>query len=161
VAARDGKPWIKPTILDCPPPPDSVAALIDLGPGTRLACFADGPIELEGDLVAVDADIDYIPYQTPAKFKPVGPGSSSRQLFIADAGKVDLFSNALDLRVEDPAAVPPNVTEPMQVRIVGHFDDPASADCRRPADDWPGANDETAVMACRTDFIVTSIVPID
>ncbi len=46
------------------------------------------------------------------------------------------------------------------VQITGHFDDPASADCRAPANEMDGLSlgmtDASAILFCRSRFIVTS-----
>jgi hypothetical protein len=93
-------------------------------------------------------------------------------LFLVDPGEYyeGRPGPGLGLRVEDPSLRPTGLswghtTDPSfkptrlgSVLVTGHYDDPASTDCRRPAgDEWPEITDEQVMQWCRGTFIVTSI----
>ncbi len=161
---------------ECPadPRPSTLAAL-DIA--SRLSCYGSTPLTF-GAVVVPKADApiaDGWP-QVPARFTQIslpeyGP------LFLVDIGKEFDSETSLALYVADESRIPwdfvvnfrgvPTNASPSSVllqgglSVTGHFDDPASADCRgRPAVDeggWPEITDEQMVEWCRGTFIVTRI----
>ena len=154
---------------DCPsePLPSTLAAL-DIA--TRLACYGSTALSFMAVVVPLDGVIDVIPVQVRDRFRQVslpeyGP------LFLVDMGKDYAMGSSLGLYVADPSMNvgvnfrgvttdprPSGSTSTGGVMVTGHFDDPASADCRRPAgEEWPEITDEQVIMWCRGTFIVTAI----
>jgi hypothetical protein len=141
--------------------PSALAAL-DLA--TRLSCYGGTTVTFEALLLVIEADIDYIPFEVPPLFWPVWLGDGSHPVFVADIDATgDVVTTSLPLLVSDPSVVPEAIPNPIQVRVEGHFDDPASAECRRPTSvsDFPDITDDQAIESCRGRFIVTSLIPLD
>ena len=121
-------------------------------------------------VVPLNGVLDIIPVQVPERFKQVSPPEHG-PLFLVDVGKEFDVETSLWLFVADPSInlgvnfrgvttypTPSNRVMGGGVMVTGHFDDPASADCRRPAgDEWPEITDEQVIQWCRGTFIVTSI----
>jgi hypothetical protein len=63
---------------------------------------------------------------------------------------------SVPLRVSDRSIVPNVVPVAIRVHVEGHFDDPASLECRPPAElpDW---SVDDAIESCRARFIVTAL----
>jgi hypothetical protein len=149
------------------PRPSTLRALD--GPA-RIACYASATLRMEAEIVGVRAIIDRIPLRAPARFWPVrlaDPAEPPTWLYVTDGGSGggwagDPVMTGLELRVSDPALAPASLRGSDRVLIEGHFDDPASAECRRPEGAaWPEITDDTAISMCRAAFIATSISPLD
>jgi hypothetical protein len=113
--------------------------------------------------------VDSVPLQVPQRFEQMSPAEYG-PLFLVDMGKDYERQTSLPLFVADPSmflavnfrgvtTLPaPSGLLGGGALVTGHFDDPASAECRRPAgDEWPEITDEQVVEWCRGTFIVTSI----
>lgn len=180
-ATADVTPTPSPVVTPAPTPVSTAAAgcpsdplpstLAALDIATRLACYGTTTLTVMAVVVPGAVIIDVIPAQVPARFRQVSPPEYG-PLFLVDPGKVFAMETSLGLYVADPSInlavnFRGNWTEgeptPTGIRdggamVIGHFDDPASADCRRPAgEEWPEITDEQVIQWCRGTFIVTSI----
>jgi hypothetical protein len=162
---------LETTAAECPsdPRPSTLAAL-DIA--SRLACYGSTTLSFPAVVVPMGlGSIDSIPFQVPPRFWQASPPEYG-PLFLVDWGADFDVKTSLALCVADPSlgipvnfrgnwvqgARPPPSPLPMGGAVVtGHFDDPASADCRRPESvEWPEITDEQAMMLCRGRFIVTA-----
>jgi hypothetical protein len=113
----------------------------------------------------VDADVDWGTLQVPDRLRPIsarGSGGALGPVYVIDPGRVDdPVMTGLELRVADPSLAPATLAGASPVRIEGHFDDPASSECRPDGVVWPETTDEVAAQMCRALFVVTRIEPID
>ncbi len=144
----------------------SILASLDIA--ARVACFGATTLRFDAQLVVVNADIDYVPFEMPQLFQPAWLGDGSHPVFIADVGttpdEVITLSgiNGLELRVSESTSIPKTFAGTMRVRVEGHFDDSASTECRPPSSvsDFPSIRDDDAIEQCLASFIVTSISPL-
>lgn len=95
-------------------------------------------------------------------FMPVYLGANPPCLaLITDVGATgDVFPASVPLRVSDRSFVPETLPTPTLVNVEGHFDDPESLNCRRPAE-FPDSSDDAAIQSCRASLIVTRLAPAD
>jgi hypothetical protein len=139
-----------------------------------MACYGSTTLTVAAMVVPGNVVIDVVPVQVPQRFRLVSPPEYG-PLFLVDPGKgYEMLTPSPGLYVADPSISPPvnfrgNWTEgggptPPEVAtggalVTGHFDDPTSADCRRPAgDEWPEITDDQVIMWCRGTFVVTSFL---
>jgi hypothetical protein len=153
----------------CPTDPKP-STLATLAIASRLACYGSTTLSFPAVVVPLNGVVDWIPVQVPTRFRQASPPEHG-PLFLVDWGADFDAETSLALYVADPSlGIPvnfrgnwpegggPTPSEiPMGGAVVtGHFDDPASADCRRPAgNEWPEITDEQVIQWCRGAFIVT------
>lgn len=126
----------------------------------ELACYGTRTIAFEAQLACILSDVDWFAYEVPSRFLPVYLGRNPPCLVILVDLEVnsrpEAFMTSLPLRVSDRSIVPKTIPVAIRVDVEGHFEDPASVDCRPPVDfpDWPV---EEAIQSCRAAFIVTEL----
>ena len=149
-------------LADCINPPTNINTLIDLestGPqdpgGDPIACLGDAPLTFDATwLGGGDADCPTAPepawlacspfaLQAPGYTRKVGPP----QLFVA------IHPSASLLIPSKPY---------VQVRVTGHFNDPAAQTCRETqlGDAATVAPAADTIERCRRVFVVTEVVPL-
>lgn len=144
-ASRGGEPWMEPEQLECPGSP-VLDALVRMAPEERLSCFGGRTIEFTaGEVGGCGVGGAPVDYQPTWLFGLGGCGFGLRP------GEIRLL-----LRF------PPDVAQSYRPgdRIVGHFDDPASATCVAipTAPGVPAPSRDEAVATCRTQFVVEAVV---
>ncbi len=176
-------PSVAPSTTPSPPPatPSAAAAkcpvevtpsaLAALDPEIRIACYGSTTLDLGAVVLPGGGEIDEVPFQVPARFEQVDDPKYGR-LFLVDIGTDFEFETSLPLYVADPSmhlpvffrgsdvdgVSPPPLPLTGGASITGHFDDPASAECRAPAgNEWPDVTDADAIQLCRGMFIVTAV----
>ena len=149
-------------LAGCVNPPTDITTLIDLegtGPqdpgGDPVACYGDAPLTFDATwLGGGEADCPAAPepawlacsafsLQAPGDTRKVGPPA----LFVAI----------------HPSASPSIPSKPYaQVRVTGHFDDPAAQTCRETqlGDAATLAPAADTIERCRRAFVITEVVPL-
>jgi hypothetical protein len=151
IPSSDGvRPLVRIIEPDCPDDP-SVLDLVGLEPLERVRCYGDHDITLdsaiailaadEGDLGSVDGEPAWLAkYSLWRLYGPDGP---------------DGLDGAL------PIAIDPSLGDSIRtgtpIRVIGHFDDPASATCRRTVPEEWGWQESPEIqrLRCRELFVVT------
>jgi hypothetical protein len=152
-AGKDGEPWLAVASFGCEPTPFDTLSDFDYPPHglVGLACFRNTPFQFEAALVPGSGDCDTS--LEPAWLDPCHHGGRA----LANPARVEGDERRLTA-VFDPAvgdAVPAFDSEAV-VNVTGQFDHPAAQTCRlEPDPDNPPH--ELVVLACRAQFVVTSI----
>jgi hypothetical protein len=158
-AGHDGEVWIRASTRTCPSEPVDIAALLELAPAERVACFREAPMEVravvaEGASDACDAARDGC--ATGPEWLAAAPliaGASTSQ-----SGAAGAMSISLDPGGRATAA---DLVEAGVVRLRGAFDHADSALCRpdpaKVGRDGPLSPIE-AVLQCRSRFVVADAV---
>ena len=146
--ARDGFATVEPIEVLCPAAEPDAAQLAGMTPWARLTCHGNDELVLEGRWIAGNGGI--VPWTGEPAWL-VMP-SFDRALAPGDGGQPFPFVTAPDIPVdlEQFGAA--------EVRITGHFDDPAANECviqaGEPLADQPA---ESVRTHCRERFVVTSV----
>jgi hypothetical protein len=147
--ARDGFATVEPTEVSCPSAEPDTAQLAGMTAWARLSCHGSDELVLDGGWIAGHGGI--VPWNGEPAWL-VMP-SSDRALAPGNGGEPFYFVTAPAVSVD-----PDLVGGGTEVRITGHFDDPASAECviqaGEPLTDQPA---ESVRTYCRERFVVTSI----
>jgi hypothetical protein len=134
---------------DCVNPPPDIAALI--AQADPVACYGNAPLALDAYLIG-PAQVDYVVYVQPAWL-----GSPSTELELV--GETRKNGAPFLLVAVDPAsAISMSDHVYTNVRITGHFDDPAARTCRetgRVAGMGTPAPAAGTIERCRRTFVVT------
>lgn len=160
-ASREGAPWIAPAAPECPEP--TLERIVELSATARLACFADEPLTLDGNLGACSTTAGTEGSGAATLVLPWSTGCHLQTFaccpdVVPYAGGMTIFA-AGDLHV-------PTDTEGQAVRVTGHFDEEASASCEVSGDSWMDSRLRSAgwrpppgwgEFLCRTEFVVTSV----
>jgi hypothetical protein len=177
-------PTVSPSAAPSAPPPSAppraaadcptevtASALVALDPKARIDCYGSTTLVLGPAVIlpAVGIEIDGVPIEVPRRFEQVNDPKYGL-LFLVDDGMDFDLQTSLPLYVADPSmhlhvfrgsevgTSPAPSLRAGGASITGHFDDPASAQCRRPAgNDWLDVTDEDAILLCGGMFIVTSV----
>jgi hypothetical protein len=160
-AGRDGGPWIEGLELTCPKKPVTIGRLAAMTGLERVACFGDAPLTFVaylrgighfdgGELTACGGEPGWL-VRAPWEFLDVGDRDGPTMGGIVAAPGVELGLDPSD--------------HGRRFRLSGHFDDPASADCRTSClDQCTGEDHEDPValsrLYCRAKFVVTRIEPL-
>jgi hypothetical protein len=163
-ADRDGTPWVEACPTEVRP-----STLMAIAPLTRVACFGNDTLTFDARLETRAMDIDWGPMDVPERFATVSTPDHG-YIFLVDPydppidPPIDAIHDLLLLRVVDPsvdATGPGGIATGFVAQVSGHFDDPASAECRIPEGVGPaeGYTDEEVVEFCRGAFIVTEVMP--
>lgn len=145
---------------DCPDDePSTLADVAVLAPQERVACFGDDEIELTGMMPL--SGLGGMAFGTWEPMWLAYPVNDGHPLHDIDQPRLDMgvrFSPGIE-----PPELPSGATDPRQeVRLVGHFDDPASATCVVQAPTATEPEPMTDVeLYCRTQFVVTEIELVD
>ncbi len=147
-SARDGLATVEPVEVFCPSAEPDAAQLAGMTPWARLTCHANDELVLEGRWIAGSGGI--VPWTGEPAWL-VMP-SFDRALAPADGGQPFPFVTAPDIPVD------PEQFGAAEVRITGHFDDPAANVCviqaGEPLADQPA---ESVRTYCRERFVVTFV----
>ena len=173
-AGESGLAYLEPptseTCDDLPGDGVTLAQLIEAGGWHRLACLGNAPLTLTG---VIDFHcqgglrdgtyepawmVDWCPTQT---LTPEATVNKCDNYDCASSMAPWLGPDTLDHYTLDMVAAPggPSV-QPRGtiVRVIGHFDDPASATCRiEPTPDFSGTWSGASELLCREQFVVTQI----
>ena len=147
-AGDDTEAFIQLVEPRCPPRPVSLATLDAMQPWEQLACFGPEQITLEGTYGCVGCE-----GPVPGTFEPgwLAQPSHSGYLSVDPNARIGPF--AMRFAPAGPAA--PTVGQIL--RVVGHFDDPAAAECAISPGDPPVPLDPLATgLYCREQFVVES-----
>jgi hypothetical protein len=123
----------------CASSPDvqTLSDLIGLG-GDPVACYGDAPLTFDGEIIAVVADC-------PGAVEPLW--LSCPQTFLHLVGETRKVG-APELFVAVDPASGVSLGEPnTNVRVTGHFDDPAAQTCRE-------------IEPCQRQFVITEVAPL-
>jgi hypothetical protein len=148
-----GDRWLVPVEHDCPSNVPDLDAAITIGSLALTYCYGDEPLSLEGYVVQGfgcnvmgEFEPEWLahPCANMSYISPVASSDGDGRLFL-----------------HFPA---PGVTNPTQdldagqsVRIVGHFDDSAAANCVMEPDAVTGDDPAADVARCRVRFAVTEV----
>jgi len=139
--------------VDCVNPPPDIAALV--AQADPVGCYGNAPLTLDAYLSG-PVQVDYV-----VNVDPVWLGSPSTDLMlVGETRKV----GAPDLLVAVDPTSPISVSDHVftNVRITGHFDDPAARTCREtgrvPGTGTPEPAAGT-IERCRRTFVVTHMAP--
>lgn len=124
----------------CVDPPLDLALLIRADPVT---CFGNASLTVDGELIAGVADC-------PGTVEPVW--LSCPQTFLGLIGETRKLGVPMLTVAVDPASGLSLADPNTNVRVTGHFDDPAAQTC-------PVAGPIT-IENCRTTFVITDVVPL-
>lgn len=142
-----------PSAAACVNPPPDIAVLADQA--DPVACYGNGPLTVDAHLVG-PAQVDYVVMVAPAW---LGEPSTYLEV-IGETSKNGPFL----LAAVDPATAA-SVSKHLDsnVRIAGHFDDPAAQICRETGR-VPGMGTPEpaagAIEHCRRTFVITDVVTL-
>ena len=145
---------IQTPAADCVNPPPDIAALRDQT--DPVACYGNAPLTLDAYPVAVSVDC-------PVSVEPAWLGCPSGELMLV--GETRKVGAPFLLVVVDPASgVSLSEHFYTNVRITGHYDDPAAQTCREtgrsPAIGGTPEPAAETIARCRGFFVVTQVVPV-
>lgn len=137
---------------DCVNPPVDITSLIDVD--DPVACYGDAPITFDAEVVAGIADC-------PVVVEPAW--LSCPQTFLMLVGETRKVGAPMLSVAVDPASGVSVGAPNTDVRVTGHFDDPAAQSCRET--ELGGGATSLAPAAetmerCRRTFVVTEVVPL-
>jgi len=153
-ATDEGRPLIQVVEPSCPTGDVDVVTILDLIPAERLICFGPGEIVLEPTMLD--------------RIKPDPGGSvSGTPDWLAEDPDLKLYGSGGPTGVEGamPVQLSPTLKNPpvgAWLRVRGHFDDAASADCKRTyPQGWDVVPETPAVQVqiCREAFVITGYEP--
>jgi hypothetical protein len=147
-AGKDGEPWIAPGTIECPAP--DAASIGWLSTTTRLACYGDEALTLDGTMG------DCYAAETPVAWQ-----QTLCTLLPRDYVPVDTFTSFLVMYAGEGVQLPIERAG-SDVQVTGHFDDPAAGSCSVLASPDPDFGvapipPERAVLSCRGAFVITAI----
>jgi hypothetical protein len=169
-ASKDGQPWIEADPMGCPPTPQTAD---DLGSITQTApmyyeitCFGGDEITFQARIGSSEVGCDLEPpwgvdptwldpCKGPTYLEPVEPSANSWRL-------VPTWSPDIDTSMAGQYGDPPE-DWPI-VEVTGMFDHPAAQTCRNRLNydgpDDPEPDPASTILACRTEFVVTSMTEV-
>jgi len=147
-ATKDGEPWLAPDVYTCPTP--EAADLLNLERQRALACYGDSALSVEGTLAGCQPTVSYGSALWESQCAVVRLGFDV--LATPDPNCFDCFEPTLLVFFNGDIGLA-GVAAGAEVRIRGHFDDPAAQWC---TDDDGLHNDlKLGVYVCRMSFIGT------
>jgi hypothetical protein len=169
-ADKNGDSWLGTGSVDCPAVPDSFASFIAMGNGFQragvpLACIGDRSISFPARIIRPEATCGVDVGWT---IEPEWLGGTCRHpefIFLDQSGSMEEFRDAVidpgvDTSRFDPGVVPAEGTD---VVLTGQWDHPAARDCEvvvtEPLARPEVTSVEQAVLACRSEFVITGIEP--
>ena len=142
-----GTPGVEPAQLASCPTTPNIGLLIGMSDGQRLNCYRERLLPF--------LSVVFVPAGRPGRYDGHPP-------WLAEASQTGIAlaadSEALLVHVPPELATP----EPGHwSRVVGRFDDPRSAECKREPHDPLGSSIDMsdAVLWCRQQFVVVAIIP--
>jgi hypothetical protein len=147
-AGKDGEPWLGEDTYVCPPP--SEADLLNLEFQRRLACFGDSSLVIEGTLAGCEAAVLSVSHPWDTSCAVVRRGFD---ISATPPPCMDCFEPTLLVFFDGDVGLK-HLPAGTQVRVQGHFDDPAAQTCR--TDGGVYGTRLLAVHACRMAFVGTS-----
>ena len=147
-AGKGGEPWIAPGTIDCPRP--DAEDLGWLSSTASLACFGGEVLTLQGSMGGCYAS------ETPVAWQ-----QTVCVLHPPDYVPRDTFESLLRMYPAEGVRFPTE-REGVNIRVTGHFDDPAAESCAVLASLAPDFGlrpipAELAVLWCRGAFVVTDV----
>jgi hypothetical protein len=163
---QQGDPWLVPSELECPDAAPDPAAMVAMGLVMPIHCYHARELTLVGWVVTGFGCAGMGTFEPAWLAHPCANMSYIRSTPTPAMGDQPLF-----LHYPGPGVTNPTLTyeDGQQVRIVGHYDDPAATDCviepdpNEPAlaDRNVSASDPAAdVAVCRMRFVVTEVTPL-
>jgi hypothetical protein len=139
---------------DCVNPPADITSLIDAA--DPVACYGNAPITLDAEVIAGIADC-------PIVVEPTW--LSCPQTFLMLVGETRKVGAPMLSVAVDPASGVSMGAPNTNVRITGHFDDPAAQTCREterpPQAGGTPEPAEVTIENCRRILVVTEVVALD
>lgn len=158
---QSGDAWLIPSELECPAAPPDLTAIMAMGPAAALYCSDGDDMTLEGYVVTGFG------CNVMGNFEPMWLAHPCANMSFISPDPLGTIDRPAYLHYPAPGVTNPTLTfgDDDIVRITGHYDDPAAADCViEPADEPdPGeplfaASDPAAdVAVCRLRFVVTEV----
>lgn len=157
---HDGTPWLRARVDPCPGGPVTIAAVMALQPGERVACFGDSPLRLRAYIYGTDRAQCTVDAVTSCIDGPTWLTGTGGWGAASDA-RLDARSPGAPRLAVDPGSPGPGPAMPSEtmVDLEGAFDHPAATQCR-PGATRQGMAPIAAVLArleCRAQFVVTSV----
>lgn len=150
-AQRDGDPVLRPVNpTPCPEFVPDVTWLAGMAPAEQLRCFADDTLEVTGYLAlrsapgtSYDGEPDWL---------------ADEAAYVLEGNRGPAVSSGM-VELHFPPDVDPTDQLGRAVRIRGHFDDEASANCSRApaAESVPDQSTDEERLWCRQQFVVDTI----
>lgn len=139
---------------DCVNPPVDLTSLIDVA--DPVACYGNASVTVDGEIIAGVADC-------PVVIEPVW--LSCPQNFVGLVGETRKVGAPMLTVAIDPASGISLADPNTNVRVTGHFDDPAAQTCQvtEPLPSSLGGTPEPSAQVierCRMTFVVTEVVPL-
>jgi len=141
------------------PPPDLLTLINQTDP---VACYGDGPITVEAEVLAVGA-IDCAGVE-PAWFmcsawvwlQPIAARATSTGFVLAKTSGPNQAPWMFATIHPDAAAAAQDIIG-RELRVTGHFDDPAAQTCRETAAPFggPATPPDEVIASCRNLFVMT------
>jgi hypothetical protein len=170
VTASSSSPTALPTPSDRTPSAECINPPVDVLTLTYqsdpVACYGDAPLTVDAYLTGVGAidgpclDVEpaWLACGSWVDLEVVRQTATKPSIVLAYVSIYDPLFAAID-----PAAEPRDQFMGSNVRVTGHFDDPAALTCRYTAGSgWPTAEFTASdlISGCRALFVITQIVPL-
>ena len=160
--SEDGEPWLTPVTPDCPTQPYTAEGLfLARTPLQRLACIGSEPFTFRAWLPEVPPDA-MAGEECPPADRPSGwllcQNTNPNYVTIDDTQGWGGIGGRVSIDPASGVTMPPPGTW-IELRV--HLDDPAAQQCREdsmPADPRVA---EQAVVTCRSQMVVESVVPVE
>lgn len=158
-ASREGEPWLRHAITQCPSLPLDISALGSLRPFFGLACYKSKSLTVDARLGKPEATCGVSPGWT---IDPgwLGPCVAHDFLTVLDGDTADPSFDAVFAPKVDLTRLPKYGIEPrawLKVRFTGQFDHPAARTCRGVKEDTDPPSPPEIVLECRIIFVITAI----
>jgi hypothetical protein len=150
---RSGDRWLVPADYDCPSDAPDLDAAIAIGSLALSYCYGGETLSFEGYVV------QGFGCNIIGEFEPEWLAHPCANMsFISPVASSD-GNGRLFLHYPAPGVTNPTVdlSAGQQVRIVGHFDDPAAATCVTEGDAVTASDAAADVARCRVRFVVTEV----
>lgn len=142
----------KTLAADCVNPPADITSLIDVA--DPVACYGNAPLTL--DAYPIAGSVDYL-----VSIEPAWLGTPGGFLMLVGTSK---FGPMLIVAVDPAGGISLSEHFNTNVRITGHYDDPAAQTCREtgrsPALGGTPEPVAETIDRCRRTFVVTQVVPL-
>ena len=170
-AGKDGEPWLQPRTPGCPPLPASVEQLVELKETAlfaEIACFGDRTFAIQARVGLPEAQCGTEPaWGVDPEWLDSCRSSGAPEFLSVDAPYGNPFrpswAPGVDTSIARSGVGPP--AEWPIVEVKGKFDHPAAQTCRNQLNyegsDWPEPDPVQTVLACRLQFVVTSMTEVD
>lgn len=162
---HQGDAWLVRSELECPTSAPDPTAMVAMGVAMPVHCYQGRELTLEGWVVTGFG------CNVGGTFEPTWLAHPCANMsYIRSTPTPSMGDQPLFLHYPAPGVTNPTLTynDGQQVRIVGHYDDPAAVECVIESADPPRldgrtfeASDPAAdVAVCRMRFVVTEVTPL-